>query len=313
VAQVGGAAFGGTGGNGQGSFGNQGGGDGIDVAGGTTVASSSVAGNGVYASGGIATPGQYGGNGVYAFGGKGEQGGYGISAFGGDAVVGCSNLCTAGAGGVFNGGGGLATNGGDGVLAYAGDQGGVGVIGVACSGYSDAPNCQDAALFLGDVDVVGNLSKSGGSFKIDHPLDPSNKYLYHSFVESPDMKNVYDGTVVTDGTGHATVALPDWFEALNSDFRYQLTVIGKFAHAIVATEISNNSFTIATDQPNVKVSWQVTGIRQDAWAKAHRIPVEVEKTGSEQGHYLHPELFGHADQTGIGARANPRLKKGSQQ
>jgi hypothetical protein len=307
--QYGGAAFSGLGGAGVGSFGNSGGGDGIDATGGASTAASSVAGNGAYLVGGAVGPGIYGGNGVYSFGGAGEQGGYGVSAFGGDAVSGCGNLCTAGAGGVFNGGGGSATNGGDGVLGYAGDQGGTGVVGVSCSGYSDSPNCQYAALFLGDVDVVGNVSKSGGSFKIDHPLDPSNKYLYHSFVESPDMKNVYDGTIVTDGSGLATVTMPDWFEALNSDFRYQLTVVGQFAQAIVASEINNNSFTIQTDKPNVKVSWQVTGIRQDAWAKAHRIPVEVDKARTDQGHYLHPELFGHGGEPSIAELHHPRKAK----
>jgi trimeric autotransporter adhesin len=155
---------------------------------------------------------------------------------------------------------------------------------------------------------VGNLSKSGGSFKIDHPLDPANKYLYHSFVESPDMKNVYDGTIVTDGGGHATVALPDWFEALNSDFRYQLTVIGQFAHAIVASEVNHNTFAIRTDKPNVEVSWQVTGIRQDAWANAHRIPVEAEKDKADQGHYLHPELFDHAGEPSIRTAPSPSEK-----
>ena len=63
------------------------------------------------------------------------------------------------------------------------------------------------------------------SFKIDHPLDPSNKYLYHSSVESQVMKNVYDGIVVLDDKGGAVVVLPVWFEALNKEFRYQLTPI----------------------------------------------------------------------------------------
>jgi hypothetical protein len=146
--------------------------------------------------------------------------------------------------------------------------------------------------FVGNVNVSGNVSKQGGSFKIDHPLDPSNKYLYHSFVESPDMKNIYDGTVTTDAQGNAAVDLPDWFETLNRDFRYQLTVIGQFAQAIVASKIQNNRFTIKTDKPSVEVSWQVTGIRQDAWANAHRIPVEEEKNSRERGHYIHPELYG---------------------
>src|SRR6185295_9797953 len=97
-------------------------------------------------------------------------------------------------------------------------------------------------------------------------LDPENKYLYHSFVESPDMKNIYDGNVVTDEHGNATVELPDYFEALNRDFRYQLTVIGTFAQAIIAAEIRENRFKIKTNAANVKVSWQVTGIRQDAFA-----------------------------------------------
>ena len=144
----------------------------------------------------------------------------------------------------------------------------------------------------GDLWVGGNIQKSSGTFKIDHPLDPANKYLYHSFVESPDMMNIYNGNVVTDARGMAIVELPSYFEALNQDFRYQLTVIGQFAQAIVATEIANNRFTIQTDKPAVKVSWQVTGIRHDAYADAHRVVVEEEKPEKERGTYLHPELFG---------------------
>jgi len=152
--------------------------------------------------------------------------------------------------------------------------------------------------FNGDLAVTGNISKGGGSFKIDHPLDPENKYLYHSFVESPDMKNIYDGVVETDEEGLADVVLPEWFTALNRDFRYQLTVIGQFAQAIVAEEIADNRFAIRTDLPNVKVSWQVTGIRQDAYAEANRIPVEVEKSDQARGAYLHPEAFAQSKDRG---------------
>jgi len=166
-----------------------------------------------------------------------------------------------------------------------------------------------AAWFNGNVDVDGNLSKAGGSFKIDHPLDPSNKYLYHSFVESPDMKNIYDGNVTTNGNGDAVVTLPKWFEALNRDFRYQLTVIGQFAQAIVGSEISHHQFSIKTDKPNVKVSWQVTGIRQDAWANAHRIPVEELKPGKERGSYLHPELYGAPEEKGVLWARDPKTMK----
>jgi hypothetical protein len=146
---------------------------------------------------------------------------------------------------------------------------------------------------FGNASVVGLLSKGSGSFKIDHPLDPFNKYLYHSFVESPDMKNIYDGVVTTGADGLATVELPDWFSALNRDFRYQLTVIGTgaWARARIASEIADGRFVIETDQPETKVSWQVTGIRQDAFANAHRIVVEEDKPEGERGKLLHPGEF----------------------
>jgi hypothetical protein len=145
--------------------------------------------------------------------------------------------------------------------------------------------------FSGNLHVGGTISKGSGSFKIDDPLDPANKYLYHSFVESPDMMNIYNGVVVLDKHGMAVVGLPDYFEALNQDFRYQLTAIGAPAPNLhIARKVSGNRFKIAGGKPGMEVSWQVTGIRHDAYAKAHRIPVEEDK-GKERGTYLHPELF----------------------
>jgi hypothetical protein len=143
----------------------------------------------------------------------------------------------------------------------------------------------------GDVSVAGNLSKGGGSFKIDHPLDPENKYLYHSFVESPDMMNVYNGNIMLDAQGEATVQLPDWFETLNRDFRYQLTPIGAAFTPYVKARVAGNKFRIA-GQPGAEVSWQVTGIRHDKYADAHRIPLEEVKRPADQGYYLHPDAFG---------------------
>lgn len=138
-------------------------------------------------------------------------------------------------------------------------------------------------FFAGSLTVHGNVTKGGGSFRIDHPLDPENKYLYHSFVKSPDMQNIYDGTATLDEQGEATVTLPEWFEALNEDFRYQLTCLGGYAPVYVASEVSGNHFRIAGGHPSLKVSWQVTGIRHDSYANAHRIPIEVEKPASGRG------------------------------
>jgi trimeric autotransporter adhesin len=166
-----------------------------------------------------------------------------------------------------------------------------------------------AGEFIGNVEVEGSLSKDSGSFKIDHPLDPGNKYLYHSFVESPDMMNIYNGNVITDAQGNAVISLPDWFEALNRDFRYQLTVVGQFAQAIVSSKVANHQFAIKTDKPSVEVSWQVTGIRQDAWANAHRIPVEEMKSGKERGFYRHPELYNAPAEKSLTWARHPHVMK----
>ena len=150
-----------------------------------------------------------------------------------------------------------------------------------------------AGYFAGNVNITGSLSKSSGSFKIDHPLDPMNKYLYHSFVESPDMMNVYNGNVTLDESGAAWVELPAYFEALNRDFRYQLTPIGgPGPNLYIAQEVQGNRFLVAGGAPGLRVSWQVTGIRQDAYAKANPIVVEVEKPAEERGALLHPEVYG---------------------
>lgn len=58
---------------------------------------------------------------------------------------------------------------------------------------------------------------------------------------------------------------------------------------IMALKIDNNRFHIRTDKPEVEVSWQVTGIRKDAWAEKNRFVVEMEKPPAEQGTCLFPE------------------------
>jgi hypothetical protein len=107
------------------------------------------------------------------------------------------------------------------------------------------------------------------------------------------MMNIYSGNVTTDDLGLATIYLPDWFEVENGDFRYQLTVVdGRFAQAVVSKKIQNHQFTIHTNVSNVEVSWQITGVRQDAYAKAHPLVVEQAKPANERGSYMHPELYG---------------------
>lgn len=172
-----------------------------------------------------------------------------------------------------------------------------------------------AGRFDGDVLVYGavrsdDLVVSGYKhFKIDDPLDPANKYLVHSCAEGPDALNIYSGNIITDADGKAVVRLPAYFEAENKDYRYQLTIVEDgdsvgFAQAKVSRKVKGNRFEIRTDVPNVQVSWQVMGVRNDAYIQAHPEEVEQDK-GADRGHYLRPELFGKPESMRIGYRAAP--------
>jgi hypothetical protein len=287
---------------GYGVYGRSGNGDGVY---GSTEGNGryGVYGTSAHGAGVAGTTGGNGQSGVSGTDASGEGGGYGVygTSPGGSGVYGTSPDGT----GVT----GTSTEGW-GVSGVTYGDNGFGVVGVAYSRttgvyafgdgddslgvYAEAIGSRAIAVYAaGDVTVTGSLSKSGGSFRIDHPLDPANKYLYHSFVESPDMMNVYNGTVVLDEDGRAVVGLADWFEALNRDCRYQLTPIGGPAPDLhIAAKVSGGQFAIAGGTAGQEVSWQVTGIRQDAWANAHRIPVEAAKPAEDQGRYLHPELHG---------------------
>ena len=150
-------------------------------------------------------------------------------------------------------------------------------VGIRTATPQEALDVVGNAIVQLNLTVGGTLSQRRGQLRIDHPVDPAGRMLSHSFVESPDMKNIYDGITVLDESGEAIVDLPEWFNALNRDFRYQLTCIGGFANVYIAEEVANNRFKIAGGRKGLKVSWQVTGIRQDAWANANRIPVEEDK------------------------------------
>jgi hypothetical protein len=284
---------------------------------GTAVYGSADSGDGVvgYSATGTGVYGESGSSyGVYGISNGNIAGVYGTS--GGLGVEGTSSTGTGVYGESNSSYGMYGTSAqstgviGYGTIGVEGASNSVGVEGFNLSAVSGnraylSSNCCAADLY-GTVDVHGTLTKTAGSFKIDDPIDPANKYLSHSFVESPDMKNIYDGIVTTDGSGIADVTLPDWFMALNKDFRYQLTVIGVFAQAIVEQEVTDNHFRIRTNQPNVKVSWQVTGIRHDPYADAHRIPIEEDKPAAEKGTYLFPELYGQPAEKSLHALRYPQ-------
>ena len=134
----------------------------------------------------------------------------------------------------------------------------------------------------------------------------ANKYLNQSLVQSPDMTTVVNGNATLDGKGVAIVSLPLWFEAINRDFRYSLTSVGAPGPDLhISREISGNRFEIAGGKPGARVSWQVTGIRNDPYAQQHPIVTIENKPEGEQGTYLHPELYGQPESKRTGTRDLP--------
>jgi hypothetical protein len=222
----------------------------------------------------------------YGVGGSFEGGWRGLEAY--VSPSGASSYV----GGNFNVVGGSGTNYG----VYATTSNGAtnySVYGLHSGGFGYA------GYFVGNVHATGTWTAGAKAFKIDHPLDPENMTLTHSCVESPEMKNIYDGVVALDGSGAAWVEMPEWFEALNMEFRYQLTCVGGYAPVYVAEEIRGNRFQIAGGTPGLKVSWQVTGVRHDAYAEANRLAVEEMKPAEERGLYIHPTAFGRGEEMSL--------------
>jgi len=167
-----------------------------------------------------------------------------------------------------------------------------------------------AGYFFGDVVITGGCTGcAGAALQIDDPLDPAHRTLQHSTVVSPQMKDVYDGIVTTNAKGFAIVRLPGYFQALNRSFRYQLTSLSGLQEVAIAKEIAHNRFTIQSEKPHSRISWQVTGIRHDRFANAHPIHVVAPKSKADQGKYLHPELYGKPKSQAIGYQKPSRLPR----
>jgi hypothetical protein len=261
---------------------------------GVYATTTSTAGAGVFAAGPRfairANGGEYGVYGLSDQTGVFGEGGAGVYGLGDDfGVFGASNEY------------GLYGYGGD--YGVFGQGSRYGVWGWTLSG--------QAGHFSGDVQVVGNLSKSGGGFLIDHPTDPANRNLAHSFVEAPERLNIYRGTVTLNRRGGATVRLPRYDRQLNRNHQIQLTAVGAPAPNLhVARAVAGGRFAVAGGAPGQQIYWVVTGVRNDAWARKHPVRVDRAKRRSERGRYLHPELFGEPRSKAIDQPSRlPRLRR----
>ena len=210
----------------------------------------------------------------------------------------------------------------NGLIGFTRESGGYGVAGVydatsgngaAVRGRSNSASAYGvyginngggyAGYFSGDVYVNGDFEASGAkSFRIDYPLDPANKYLYHYAVESPLVQNQYNGTVSLDASGEATVDLPEYFSAVNTGpFTYQLTAIGAPGpNLYISQEVTGNQFKIAGGTPGMKVSWLLFGVRNDPWMRDYPHTDVVDKPEGEAGKYVYPQGYGQPASLQIG-------------
>ena len=189
-----------------------------------------------------------------------------------------------------NGSGGAFTGYQIGVAGWSTGSGGYGVYGRAMNG--------GYGIFSS-----GNFAATGSkSFIIDDPLDPANKMLKHYCIESPEVLNMYRGNVVLNEEGEAVITLPEYFNAININFSYNLTAVGKPAPGIyIKEEIDDNGkFTIAGGEANQKISWVVYAERNDRYMQQYpdSKKVVVDKK-QNRGKYLQPELYNQPASKGI--------------
>jgi hypothetical protein len=331
----------GTGSNGIGVSGSQAG-SGVGVLG---TAASGIGVRAVSGGDGVYALSTGSGDGVYAY----STNGRGVEASGTDAgVLGTGTVAgvkgggttygvygTSGSYGVF-GTGGIGVEGNGTTYGVFGDSSGKGVEGHSSSGngvyaqsstgdaisattggtyasgiYAENTGAGDAAYLEGPVYISGGCTGCTGpsALHIDDPLDPTHKYLNHASVVSSQQLDVYSGNVRTNGKGFATVHMPRWFQALNRSFRYQLTSLSGLQQVAVAKEMHHNRFTIQSQRPHSKVSWQVSAVRHDRYAQANPTRVIVSKAKADQGKYVHPQVYGKPKRDALGYQKPPRPSK----
>lgn len=152
-----------------------------------------------------------------------------------------------------------------------------------------------AGKFVGNVYVTGDLDVGGSKdFLIDHPLDPVNKILRHSCIESSERINIYKGRAKL-GKGEIKIQLPDYFDALNHPKGREifLTSVNGWSPLFLSGKIKNNQFIVKTTKdgnPEQEFSWVIYAVRNDEYAKEHPLIVEQEKgiqNGFKKGELLY--------------------------
>ncbi len=166
----------------------------------------------------------------------------------------------------------------------------------------------------GDMHITGSLSKGAGSFLIDHPLDPLNKTLRHSFVESPENLCLYRGKIKLDSQGRATVEMPAYFPALTKEDEatVNLTAIGTQPFLLsFQWNQEHTAFTIF-GSPDAEAAYLVLADRDDPVIYQLRQPVEQEKGNGnfEKEQLLYPQAYGYPKTMGFDYHQQEQINNG---
>ena len=105
---------------------------------------------------------------------------------------------------------------------------------------------------------------SSKTFVIPHPLTPSNRYLVHGCLEGPEGGVYYRGKGKVGVSGVAMVSLPEYVDALATDFTVQITPLwnGRKVASLNVGEVERNQFTVHGEQgEETEFYWVVHGKR----------------------------------------------------
>jgi hypothetical protein len=256
---------------------------------------------------GVAVEAQGGTHGILATGTTGVDGASstGNGVYGHSTASGASGVYGEGSAGALYGVAGRAPSfglwgeasgsTGRGVFGSARGANGIGVY-----GFTDGGASALAGYFEGAVTVTGTFTAPASMMLMDHPDAPAQRWYRQAQIGSFEQVTVISGNLATGPSGRVGVRVPAVFARYHKDVRYQLTLIGQRGAAWIVDELNDRGrFTIATDVPNARVSWQLTGVRTDPAAVRHPLRVEAPKPRRQRGRYLQPELFGQPRSAGL--------------
>src|SRR5207244_7049628 len=83
--------------------------------------------------------------------------------------------------------------------------------------------------------------------------------MAHSAKSPATSPASYHGEVRTDGRGYATVRLPAEAAPLEPPLEYELRDLEPPSNARITAGLENGRFTLATEQPHMKVAWRISG------------------------------------------------------